>query len=142
MKHIQEFKDLLCKELDKIAERGSIDMNTLETAHKLTDTIKNIDKIESLENGGYSERRYSRDGRWEAYGSYGRGGYDDDSSYGRHYVRGHYSRGDGMSYNDGRMYSREDAKEHMMNRLGEMMTGATEKEREILKQCMQSLERA
>ena len=53
----------------------------LELVHKLTDTIKNIDKICALEeDGGYSEA-----GDYEG-ASYGRG-----SSYanrGKHYVRG------------------------------------------------------
>lgn len=43
--------------------------DTLDTVHKLTDTIKNIDKIMMLEDGDYS-----RTGEWEAdmRGSYGR----------------------------------------------------------------------
>ena len=40
----------------------------LEIIHKLTDTIKNLDKIEMLE-----EDSYNRDGDWESRGSYDRG---------------------------------------------------------------------
>lgn len=73
--------------------------------HKLTDTIKNIDKIEMMEDDGYSrdgdyssDGDYSRGGDWQAdmRGTYGRG-----SSYARrgtHYVRGHYSRADSMEH--------------------------------------------
>ena len=95
--------------------KGELGAGDLELAHKLTDTIKNIDKICALEeDGGYSEA-----GDWEGRGSYNRG-----SSYanrGKHYVRGHYSR-DGYS-NRGREsgYSRHDAKEQMMAQLEDMI---------------------
>ena len=55
----------------------------LDRVHKLTDTIKNIHKIESLDEG-------SSYGSYRGNGSY-RGRYDDGNAYGRHYVRGHYS---------------------------------------------------
>jgi hypothetical protein len=42
----------------------------------------------------------------------------------------------------GRGYSRDDAKDHMMNKLGEMMEDADPKEREALKECMRAIERA
>lgn len=96
MKAMYELRDMLCKELDELVRKGELGAGDLEIAHKLTDTIKNLDKIERLEDDdGYSSR-YSRDGNWEAdmRGTYGRG-----SSYARrgsHYVRGHYSRTDGI----------------------------------------------
>lgn len=76
-------KDMLCEELDEICERG-MTADDLETVHVLTDTIKNIHKIESMEESGYSrDNGYSRDGR----GDYSNG----------HYVRGHYSNRYSMS---------------------------------------------
>ena len=87
-----DLRDMLCKELDEITRKGELGAGDLDIVHKLTDTIKNIDKIEMLEDDGYSQRRYSQAGDWEAdmRGTYGKG-----SSYARrgtHYVRGHYSR--------------------------------------------------
>lgn len=67
MKHLEKLKDALCEELDKFGKSGDITVNSLEKIHKLTDTIKNIDKIMTLESedDDYSERRmgrgYSRD---------------------------------------------------------------------------------
>ncbi len=92
-KSMYDLRDMLCEELDEIARKGELGTGDLEIVHKLTDTIKNIDKIETLEEGDYPGR-YSRGGDWEAdmRGTYGRG-----SSYARrgtHYVRGHYSRTD------------------------------------------------
>lgn len=135
MRAMQDLKKMLCEELDKIAEKGELSAGSLETAHKLTDTIKNIDKIEMLEDdGGYSERhrdsmgRYARHGGdWEA-----RGRYDDDgASYGRrgeHYVRGHYSR--------------EEGKERMMRSFGELMEDASPEQRKIIERAMNELKRA
>ena len=140
MKSMHELREMLCKELDKIAEMGELSAGSLEAVHKLTDTIKNIDKIEMLEDGGYSHAIDWMDGRV----------YDQDSSYarrGRHYVRGHYSRDDG-EYSQRRRdsrgrYSRDGAKEHMVGQLEEIMEHAeTEKEREAIRRCMTQLENA
>lgn len=148
---MHKIKEMLMKELKEYEKKGNISMNSLDVIHKMTDTIKNIDKIEMLEEGGgyseamysreYSERGgrggYSRDGEWEAKGTYDigssyRGGssYDEGSSYanrGQHYVRGHYSR-DNYS-NDGYSerrdyrgrYSRDEGKEMMMKKIDEML---------------------
>lgn len=96
MKAMYELRDMLCKELDELVRKGELGAGDLEIAHKLTDTIKNLDKIERLaDDDGYSSR-YSRDGNWEAdmRGTYGRG--NSYARRGSHYVRGHYSRTDGI----------------------------------------------
>lgn len=136
MEYMHELKDKLCEELDEIARKPEMSAGDLEAIHKLTDTIKNLDKIEMLEDGGYSQVGY-RDG-----GS----SYNCGSSYanrGKHYVRGHYSR-DGYS-NEGRGgrggYSRHDAKEAMMEQLDEIMDSANEQEREILRRAISQLEK-
>lgn len=100
MADMNKIRRMLCDELDKFSGMGTLSATDLEYIHKLTDTIKNIDKIEKMEEDGYS---YGR-GNWETNGSYGKYGrnYDGDrinSSYarrGQHYVRGHYSYGDDM----------------------------------------------
>ena len=152
MEYIEKIKKMLCKELDEYAMKGKLTMADLDAVHKLTDTVKNLDKIEMLEgeSDGYSE---ARGGRSYMHGS----SYDDDMMYserrgrGRNARRdsmGRYSSDDGMSYDDysetrmDRRYSRDDAKDHMMNKLGSMMEGADPNEREILKDCMRKLERA
>lgn len=158
MKHLEKLKEALCEELDKFGKSGDITANSLEKIHKLTDTIKNIDKITMLEEeDGYSEARVGRGGSY-MHGS----SYDDDVMYserrgrGRNAKRdsmGRYSSdggsyGGGSSYRGGQGsssyeggYSRHDAKDWMMSQLGEMMEGADPKEREALKKCMRELER-
>lgn len=123
---------MLCDELDEIAQKQELSAGDLETVHKLTDTIKNIDKIYIMEEDG----EYSQAGDWEMGA---RGNYDRGNSYrGRHYVRGHYSRDGGR---DGRMvYSRTDGRERMMGHLEQMMQEAgTEKERAAIRRCMEQL---
>lgn len=61
MEYMHELKDKLCDELEEIARKGELGAGDLEIIHKLTDTIKNIDKIEMLEDGdGYSMDRSPR----------------------------------------------------------------------------------
>ena len=151
MEYIEKIKKMLCKELDEYAMKSKLTGGDLDMIWKLTDTVKNLDKIEMLEDdGGYSEARGGRGrGRSYMHGS----SYDDDMMYSERRGRGRNARRDSMGryssdmddYSEERMdrrYSRDDAKDHMMNKLGSMMEGADPNEREILKDCMRKLERA
>lgn len=156
MEYIEKIKKMLCKELEEIAESGKLKSPAdISMIKDLTGAVKNIGVIEMQEEeSGYSEARGGmRGGRSYMHGS----SYDDDMMYserrgrGRNARRdrmGRYSSDDDMSYDDyseermDRRYSRGDAKDHMMNKLGSMMEGADPNEREILKDCMRKLERA
>lgn len=141
MKKLYELREILCEELDKMA--GDISKNKmsqahLDVVHKITDTIKNIDKICMLEDGGYSQA-----GRWQASidGEYGRRNsydYNDSNSQTRGgNRRGGYSR-DGMTYRRG--YSRDDAKDEMADRLEDLMYETGDgKTKEAIKKCLDSL---
>lgn len=139
MEYMDKLKDKLCDELDEIAHKGELGAGDLEIVHKLTDTIKNLDKIEMLEDGG----GYSQAGDWEIEGrAYNRG-----NSYARRKrdSMGRYSRDrrDNGRMMPNRMYSRTDAKDHMMDELEEAMNVATtDREREIIKRAMDQLEKA
>lgn len=150
MEYIEKIKKMLCKELDEYAMKSKLSMVDIDVIHKLTDTVKNLDKIEMLEDdGGYSEARGGMRDRSYMHGS----SYDDDMMYserrgrGRNAKRdsmGRYSSDMGDDYSErmDRRYSRDDAKDHMMSKLGSMMESADPNEREILKDCMRKLERA
>ena len=131
MEYMHELKEKLCKELDEIARKGEMGPGDLEIVHKLTDTIKNLDKIEMLEDG------YSQTGDWEIEGrAYNRG-----NSYARrkHDSMGRYSR----DWRPDRMYARDGSKDRMMEHLEDMMREAgSEKEREAIRRCMDQLENA
>ena len=158
MDYMHDLKDLLCAELEDYAEKGKksgkMSMGDLESIHKMTDTVKNILKIDMLEEeSGYSEDgRYMGEGR--IYGTSYESGYSerDGSSYargrGRYAKRdsmGRYSRDDGMMYRGGMRggYSRDDGKHYMMEQLEEMMEEAEKPaEKEALRRCMDALKRA
>lgn len=134
MEYMHELKEKLCNELEEIANKGELGAGDLEIIHKLTDTIKNLDKIGMLEDG------YSQAGDWEIEGrAYNRG-----SSYARRKrdSMGRYSRdGRATRYRDDRMYSRDEAKDDMMEQMEALMAQAgSEKEREAIRRCMSQLE--
>ena len=145
MEYIEKIKKMLCKELDEYAMKGKISGSDLDMIWKLTDTVKNLDKIEMLEDGdsydGYSEMREYPYMGGSSYAR-GRGRYAKRDSMGR------YSSDDRMSYDNyseermDRRYSRDDAKDHLMDKMGEMMTSANEEQREILKDAVRKIERA
>ena len=126
------------KELNKTGKLSGAALNEL---HMVTDTIKNLDKIEALEDGGYSEATdFMGEGRM--YGtSYARGRRGNV----RRDNMGRYSRGDGYdttrrySRNDG--YSYGDGKEDMMEELEEMMQNADGSSREAIRRCMEEIKR-
>lgn len=142
---MHKIRQMLMDELEKYEKKTDLSMGSLEVIHKITDTIKNIDKIEMLEEGGYSE-----DGGWEA-----RGMYRDGVSYnegGSSYARrkrdsmGRYSRDGGYS-EDGRgnrggmgRYSRDGGKDHMIEMAEELMENASGKEKETYLRIVSMLE--
>lgn len=137
MDYMHELKEKLCEELEEIARKGDLSAGDLETASKLAATIKDLGKIEMMDDGGYSQ-----DGDWMARGTYDRGNSYRErkrDSMGRYSKDGRIIRG---GYRDGHMYSRAEAKEDMMDQIEDMMAGATEKEKEILRRAMDQLEKA
>ena len=163
---MHKITEMLMNELYEYEEKakkmpnGKLSTQELEKIHKLTDTVKNIDKIEMLEDGeGYSEDgAYMGEGR--IYGtSYARG-------RGRNARRdrmGRYSSDDGMSY-EGGSYARggqggrggnmggnrggssygmsyDGAKEHLMDKAEEMLEMTHDpKERRAIEKFMRELE--
>lgn len=138
MENMHKLKDTLCRELDEFARRDSIESYDLDTIHKLTDTIKNLDKIEMLEDGGYSQARvggnrggmrtYARDGEDGGYGYEDSFGDNDGYSMAR---RRRDERG---------RYSRDDGRDDMVNRLEEMMSRAgSDRDREEIRRMIERM---
>lgn len=133
MEYMDKLRDKLCKELDEIANKGELGAGDLELIHKLTDTIKNIEKIEKLSEGGYSHdysRDYVMDGDWETRGNYERG-----NSYRnrKRDSRGRYSRDYGRDYSE--------ARDDMIGRMEDMLRNASGKDKETIRRYMEQLER-
>ena len=155
MHYMEDLKDLLCAELEDYAEKGKksgkMSMGDLDSIHKLTDTVKNILKIDMLEG----ETGYSEDGAYMGEGRIYGTSYDDDMRRGNGYsyarARGRYAKRDSMgrySRDDGYMrrdggYSRDEGKAYMMEQLEDMMEDAEKPaEKEALRRCMEALKRA
>ena len=158
MEYIEKIKKMLCKELDEYAIKSKLTMSDLQPVHLMTDIIKNLDKIEMLEDeGGYSEARGGMRGRSYMHGS----SYDDDMMYserrgrGRNAKRdsmGRYSSDDGMNYDDTsyardgrsgmRGYSRDDGKERMIEHLEDLAENADTKSREAIHRAIKQIENA
>ena len=149
MEYMYELKDKLCKELDEIARKGELGAGDLEIIHKLTDTIKNIDKIDMLED----ESGYSEDGAYMGEGRIYGTSYDDGMRRGAGYSyargRGRYAKRDSMGRYSRDVrgmrggYSRDDGKHYMMEQLEEMIEEAEKPaEKEALLRCMDALKRA
>lgn len=157
---MHKIKEKLMQELYEVEEKlkkaggGKLSAGDLEYIHKLTDSIKNIDKIEALEGGGYSEEsQWMADGRM--YGTSYDSGMSEARGRGRNAKRdsmGRYAREGGSSYNDGGSsyrngssyrggYSRDDATEHIVEKMEELAeTAPDEKHRRAIHQCIEKLE--
>lgn len=136
---MHEIKKVLMNELYEHEEKlkkmpnTRISQQDIDRIHKITDTVKNIDKIEMLEEGEYSEADdWMGEGR--IYGtSYGRRKRDS---------MGRYSKNDGYSEEmrdgyHGRGYSRAEGGDRMVEQLEDMLENAhTPKMREAIKRCI------
>lgn len=137
MKALYELKDKLHAELEEISRKPELGAGDLEIVHKLTDTIKNIDKICALEeDGGYSSAVDGMD--------YGRG--SSNANRGKHYVRGHYSRDGGRDgypmRRDGRgRYSQDDGREEMIEHVRMAIETAPDEYKEDIKRFLREIER-
>lgn len=143
MEKLYKLKDRLMDVLEndwaeQIMRKQSIGLGDIEMLYKLTDAIKNLNKICMMETGGYSE-----DGEREAQGSYDRG--SSRTNRGEHWVRGHYSRngdhgGDYSSRRDGPdHYSRDNDRTAMMEHLEAALNSANEQDRANIMRFMRQI---
>ena len=87
MNKLENLRENLCEELDKVAKKEEINTSDLEIIDKLTHSIKNLDKVmlgnEMIEeygySFGYSEARRGHDG--DNDGRYNEGRSRDNRSY-------------------------------------------------------------
>jgi hypothetical protein len=155
---MHKIKEMFMNELYEYEDKakkmngGKLSQSDIDRIHKLTDTVKNIDKIEYLE----SEEGYSEDGHYMGEGriygtSYARGRryakrdsmgrYSSDDGMGMHHDGGSsYARGGNMSGNRGG-YSRDGATEMLMEKAEEMLQMTHDpKERRAIEKFMRELD--
>lgn len=156
---MHEIKEKLMDELYEIEEKmkksggGKTSTSDLDYLHKLTDTIKNIAKIELLSEDEGSSEAADFMGEGRMYGTSYEGG--SSGARGRRRAKrdsmGRYSREGGSSNEGGssggssyagRGYSREGAKEDMIEKAEDMLEMAeSEKERQLIREFIKKLER-
>lgn len=137
MKILMEIRELLEEELKDIKKRGSISTTELDGVKKAVETIKYIDEICRHSSNGSDA---------EEYGNKYSGMYKMPlDNYSILYDDNRYSRdreysGRGMRGMRGRMYSRDGATSHMVDKLEGMMDQATnDREREAIQTCIDKL---
>ena len=130
MNAIYDLKDMLCEELEQMVNNGNINLDTID---KLTHTLKSVETIIAMKEGGYSTSVMPKNSRY----------YEDNDSY-------RNGRNGGISYNEnynsyrmnrrGSGYSRADGKEEMIANLREMMEESTGEQKNALRHCMEQLQ--
>lgn len=136
--------ETLCEMLERFDRKGEIsNKGDLETVRLITDSIKNLEKIEMLKGEGGD--------------SFGDNSYDGGMSS-RTYVRGHYrgGRGRGRSYADGGSYDDSygsydggrdsyrrggyDSYAETVEQLKKLMHNADEREKQVLQHAIMQIE--
>lgn len=127
MHALYELKDMLCKELEEIGEKGELTTGTVDTVEKLSSSVKNLCKIiDYCEDEEYSGdmmgSSYARGGnRMGGRGRGGRGGRTGANQYGS-YARGYSRDGDMVSKLEDLMgEARDDKTRREIERLVEKM---------------------
>lgn len=127
-----ELREMLVDELNNITAQNKMTQAILETVDKLTHSIKSIDTILAMEEGG-------------SYGSYNRGPYRYDGSYDGSYARDRRGRNSDGSYRmrmDGgrdQRYSRGYSRD-LRDGLEDLMADASMEEKKMLKHWIKQLE--
>lgn len=128
MQMLEKLKDMICEELENIADQNKINSQNLDHIDKLTHSLKSITTILAMEESGYSNDGYGN-------GGYGRNGYsnarrrDSRGRYTSGYSRNNYGYQDRYSNNGG--YSGEN---DMISQLEDMEQNArNEQEREMIR---------
>lgn len=148
-KSMEELRKKLEKALEELVKKPDLSAGTLDAIHKVTDTLKNLDKIEMFE----AERGYSQEGSYDGgmsgagrrgstyvHGYYRRGNsrdggksYGNESSYGGGNSMRNYSRDGGNSYGEG--------KQMLMEQFEEMLDTTNDpKTKEAIMRCMREIE--
>lgn len=138
MKELHNLDNKAYDAIKELLRRGDLKPSDWELANYITGTMKNIGKIMGSE-GGYSKDGYSSAGTWRANME---GDYSNGSSYRRRRdSMGRYSSdGNGYSQDDG--YTRNSYHgDDTMEILQEMMRKADPKEKEVIRRCIEEMQK-
>lgn len=145
MQEFDNVKDMVYCEIDEISHQGKLDMNSVKVLGELVDILKDIGSIEMFEEGiNIQEDDYSYGGSYGRNNGYSQRRmpiyYNDGNSYGNSYRnnRNNYPiRGNNNRYG----YSRDDAKEHMIQKLEHLMNEAQdEQDKQAIQRLINQME--
>ena len=122
---MEKLISMICDELADIEKKGQLSAGDVDAVYKLAVAKEKLLRAEELEE----ELGYSQGGGWTAQGNYNSG-----NSYGRHYVKGHYSRGN-MSYSGAKAMMADSLRDMSMD------DGLGERERDILRRAESEMRR-
>lgn len=135
MRYIEDLKEMLCDELDKIASKGELTAGSLDTVDKLSHSLKSVLTIMAMEGYGDSYDDWSyEDGSYERGGNRGGGRSNrrNRDSMGRYTSRSYARNGRSR-----RMYSGDD----MEQKITELMNEADDpKVRQALQRALDKME--
>lgn len=128
MREFDQIKDMVYEEIEEISRRGQLNKEAICVVGELVDILKDIGTVEMFEEGIYvPENEYSL-----------ASGYNRNGGYSQRYYNGNsYNNGDNYrsnrNYNSGYQrsrygYSREDGKDHMIEKLHHLMNEANDEQ--------------
>lgn len=141
MNAMYQLKDMLCREVDEIVEKGELSAGDLDTAWKLTDTVKNIYKIKMLEEADEYSHGYGKAYDYDMDDGVSYRGYGRESGYGRasgnSYERGNSYRG----RNSMGRYTRDDGAKQTVDSMQQMLNSGhlDNKQRDTIRKAMEML---
>lgn len=145
MHDYSELKSKAEKELGKYAMEEAIPVSAWEKINIISGALKNLCKIEMYEDGGEYSERYARGSSYNDRYYDIKGSYEGDRSYAnrRRDSMGRYTSRNSRDYSGARRYSRDEAKDSMIDMLNDLMEDATtDKERTALMRCKAALQDA
>lgn len=119
MKTFYDLKEMLCEELDELTKKGELTAGSLDIVDKLTHSIKSLETIIAMNE--------AQDGESEMYPYWGGRAYQGGGNGGRSNQRGGGGRSNQRRDSRGRFsraYSRDDARDEMIEDLRELMQDA------------------
>ncbi|MDO4801404.1 MAG: hypothetical protein Q4A15_04495 [Prevotellaceae bacterium] len=149
MKDMTKMMEVICTEIDRIAEKGLTTSN-LESAYKLIDMYKDLKTVEGMDD--YADENYSQArGRYAKRDSMGRYSrrYDSGNSYEGNMSEQRYMNSKRAYRNDHSMASKENMLDDLNEFMGEMhdklkelkREADTPEERETIEKYIKLLER-
>lgn len=142
MQEFDNIKDMVYCEIDEISHQGKLDMNSLKALGELVDILKDIGSVEMFEEGiNIQDDEYSLNGYGRGNGGYSQRRMPIYYNDGNSYRNGRNNNGGYSGYSRRGGYSRDDAKQHIVQKLENLMNEANDqKDRDSIQRLIAEME--